>query len=243
MRRATLEQGRVTRETTHALVAGHFAQVEAHLRARVRARRAELREEIHRRAWQRNDDVAAIAIAQLEAALEGPVARLGAALREEQARPLHARDRARELELAVQLSSTLAALARESDRLVQRTAERTGRERDSALALVDTRMAELMSAPELDIEPDAVASELLAEFARASETFDAELADGLDRLGRHPKGAAPRLRGFSAAPFGERLGQRVAERTRALVARGEAYLAGELSDLRQRALKRLEARP
>jgi len=241
MRAATLEQGRITRQTVHSLVAGYFGEVEARLRERVQLRRAELHEEIHRRAQAKVDDTAAIAIAQLEAALEGPVARLDAALREEQAKPIRARDRALELELAVQLSTTLAALGRESDRLVQRVAERTALVRERALALVDTRMAELLSAPQIDLEPEALASELLYEFERASSSYDARMVAGFDQLGRYVDGSRNAPREFARGLFGDRLGEQVARRAAELRSRGEAFLGEELRALYEAALERLDA--
>jgi hypothetical protein len=243
MRHTTIEQGRVTRAAMHSLVTGYLAEVEAGLRERARTRRAELREEIHRRARDKADDVATISIAQLEAVLEGPVARLDAALRQEQSRPVHERDRARELELAVQLSTTLASLGRESGRLMQRAAERTARARDEALVLVDASMAELLAAPELDLEPDALARELLADFASASRDYDAELVAGLDQLERQLDGPSVALQGFASGVFGERLAERVVARASELLARGEAFLADELSALRVQAMERLDAIP
>lgn len=243
MSRTTLEQGRVTREAMHVLVTHYFSGVKAALRARARTRRAELREEIYQRAQDKANDVSAIAIAQLEAALEGPVARLDAALREEQSRPLRARYRARELELAIQLSTTLAALGRESDRLVQRTAERTARARSEALAFVDASMAEVLAAPELDLAPETLAREVLSEFAQASRDYDAELVAGFEQLGRHVDSSRVAVEGFSAGLFGERLGERISARAGELLARGEVFLADELSVLRDQAMKRLDALP
>jgi len=243
MSRTTLEQGRVTREAMHVLATHYFAGVKAALYARARTRRAELREEIYRRAQEKADDVAAIAVAQLEAALEGPVARLDAALREEQARPLRARNRARELELAVQLSTTLAALGRESARLVQRTAARTATARSEALAFVDASMAEVLAAPAIALEPEALAREVLSEFAAASRDYDAELVAGFEQLGRHVDSSRVAVESFTAGLFGERLGERIAARASELLARGEAFLADEMSVLRGRAMERLDALP
>ena len=119
---------------------------------------------------------------------------------------------ARELELAIQLSTTLAALGRESDRLVQRTAERTARARSEALAFVDASMAEVLAAPELDLAPETLAREVLAEFAQASRDYDAELVAGFEQLGRHVDSSRVAVEGFSAGLFGERLGERIAAR-------------------------------
>ena len=241
MRATTLEQGRITRRVVHSLVASYFGEVEARLRARAELRRAELREEIHRRAQAKVYDVSAIAIAQLEAALEGPVARLDAALREEQAKPIHARARARELEIAVQLSTTLAALARESDRLTQQIATRTALARERALALIDAQMAEVLSAPQIDLDPDVLAREVLDEFERESTRYDGRMLGGLAQLERHIDGSRNALREFTKGLFGDRLGEQVARRAAELIGRGEAFIGDELRELRDAAIQRLEA--
>jgi hypothetical protein len=104
-------------------------------------------------------------------------------------------------------------------------------------------MAELLAAPELDLEPDALARELLADFASASRDYDAELVAGLDQLERHLDGPSVALQGFASGVFGERLAERVVARASELLARGEAFLADELSALRVQAMERLDAIP
>jgi hypothetical protein len=241
MRRTTVEQGRVTREVMHVLVALSFAEVEARLRADAAAQRAELRAEIYRRTQFAVDEVAADAVAQLERALEGPVERLQAALRAEQSKPASQRDRAREHELAVQLGSTLALLGRESNRLREKTAERAALARDEALALVETSMAAVQASPELDLDPDALARELLAEFSQASQKYDGDMVAALEQLGRYVDSPQVGVRGLSVGLFGERLGERVAARAGELLARGEAHLANELIAIQGRAQERLDA--
>lgn len=243
MQQATLEQGRITRQTVHALVARYFSEVEIQLQSQVALRRGELREEIYRITQQRVDDVASISVAQLEAALEGPIARLDAALRQEQAKPVGLRDRARELELAIQLSTTLAALGRESDRLVQRTAERGVVARERALALVDQRVAALRVLPELDLEPEALAREILADFESSSAAYDQDMVDGLAELERYLEGSRLALRAFSRGAFGERLGERVAARAVELLERGEVALGRGMRECRTEAFAGLERLP
>jgi len=243
LQETTLEQGRVTRGAVQELVAGTFREVEGQLRARVKMRRAELREDVHRAAQRRIDRVSAIAIAQLEAALEGSVARLDAALREEQAKSAFDRDRARELEIAIELSATLAALDRESDRLVRQTAERVAGRRERALALVDRQVVALLADPALDLAPAVVARDVLVEFEASSLAYDREVVAGLAALERQLEGAGPALQAFVRGAFGERLGERVAARALVLLQRGERVIGDGMRGCRAAALAALEERP
>ena len=243
MQEATLEQGRQTRRTVHVLVVRTFREVEGSLQARAELRRAELREEIHRLVQRRVDAVASASVAQLEAALEGPVARLDAALREEQSKPLGLRDRAREMEIAIRLSTTLAALGRESDRLVERAAERGAVARERALALVDRRVARLLAAPELDLDPDALAREVLAPFEASSQGYDQEMVEGLAELERHLAGSELALRAFARGAVGARLGDPVAARVAELLERGEVAIREGMLECRVAALAELEGTP
>jgi hypothetical protein len=243
LKETTLDQGRVTRRAIQEVVAGTFREVEGQLRARVKMRRAELREDVHRAAQRRIDDVAAISIAQLESVLEGSVARLDAALREEQAKPAFARDRARELEIAIELSATLASLDRESDRLVHQTAERVAVRRERALALIDRQVVALLADPALALEPAAVARDVLADFEASSLAYDREVVEGLAALERELQGAGPALRAFARGAFGERLGERVAARALTLLQRGERVIGERMRGCRVEAMEALEQLP
>jgi len=154
----------VISDAVRSLVVGQFAAIESQLQAEALRRRAELREEIVRRAERKGEEAVALAVEQLAAAMSGPVAELDRDLRELQTRPVQARDRAREFELAVEISTTLAALTRESARLEQRTSARTRVVRSEALALIDARWAELLASPELDLEPSVLARVLLRDY-------------------------------------------------------------------------------
>lgn len=145
------------------LVAGRFAEAEERLQIDLWRRRAELRAEILRRADRRRQDLAAIAVAQLEAALAGRVERVRSDLRAAQAAPFPDRDRARELELATELSTLLAAIGRESASLRGQHGQRVAQARDEALALVDRRVDRWAAGPALALSPERTARELLGD--------------------------------------------------------------------------------
>lgn len=240
MRTATIEQGRMVRESMHAVVTAYFDEVGKGLQARVELRAAELREEIHRRADARLHFVTEVAVAQLEHAMSGTIDRLDARLREEQSKPLYERDRARELELAAQLAATLAALGVESDRLVQRTARDVAEVRRRALRFVDDRVVHLRRAPEIVLDARALASDVLEDFERASAAHDRRMVDGLYQLERYvdqPENAAGE---FATGLLGARLGEIVAARSGKVIRRAEDFLGREMGEAQRAAIERLE---
>jgi len=240
MRAATIEQGRMVRESMHAVVTAYFDEVGKGLQARVELRAAELREEIHRRADARLQFVTEVAVAQLEHAMSGTIDRLDARLREEQSKPLYERDRAREFELAAQLAATLAALGVESDRLVQRTARDVAEVRRRALRFVDDQVVHVRRAPEVVLDARALASDVLEDFERASAAHDRRMIEGLYQLERYvdqPENAAGE---FATGLLGARLGELVAARSGKVIRRAEDFLRREMGEAQRAAIERLE---
>ncbi len=216
-------------------ISAYFEHVEGELERELELRRAKAKLAIHEKADERIKQVTTSSLDQLDGALEGPIERLDAALKEEQAKVASGGgSTAREHELALQLATTLMAHSRETVKLSEEIRDKFAAARDRALDRADESFDEAAKSAVIDIDPEAEAKKIIEAASDDIEKYQTAIDHNIDQLVRHLEKSSnpikPFLKGLIGNDFGATLAGLLSDRATELLDKGREFVEGKLED-------------
>ncbi len=181
----TVELAQQHKKMRRELATNYFKEIQRRLESEIETRAQELEVYIYKRTEDKIDDLVLQAAEQLETALEGSIAKLDADLGQAQREAAADRgDKAKELELAAQLSATLAVLGQEQGKLALGTRDKARAKRESALAELSEARERALEISELTVDPNDLAEKALKDYESTSESLTDDTRQGLHQLKR-----------------------------------------------------------
>ena len=192
MQKVAPQYGDTHRQAQLKIAERYFETVKVLMRQSVELRGQELKVSVYERTEAVIDTLSEQAVDQLDGALADTIARLNAQLDHEKAlRTSGQGNRQRELELAAQLSATLAELGKQNNQLIAKVRVDAAQLRGRALALIDDAVEEALADPVFNFSAEEEAEALMKDFHDTTRSLEAKMDNGYTQLERYVEG--PRI--------------------------------------------------
>ncbi len=194
------------RKFTLELTTQYLGAVKARLRAEAEVLKERVRAEIFSKADKKMSGTFESASNQLDISMDDTIKTLREDLdAEKDKRSRGTGDRAKELELAVQLAATLAVTEKERGKFASRTRDRFVAKREEAIAELNAKFDELLKHSAFDFDPEVEAKAVLDTYFKQNAAYDSKVDFGLNELTRYVNSLKLGMQSFFTGAIGDGL--------------------------------------